>query len=68
MNCPKCDTPIPVVKTFRDPEETHRLRKCVCGVQMLTKEVEIPIGVLGDLRRYEWARRVALGKLPRRGE
>lgn len=62
MNCPRCDKPIPVTKTFRDPEETHRLRECDCGLQMLTREVEVPMGALADLWRYESAKRRALTK------
>lgn len=55
MNCPKCDTTIPVIKTFRDPEEIHRLRACSCGLRMLTREQEVPMAPLTDLYRYEKA-------------
>jgi transcriptional regulator NrdR family protein len=53
MQCPdiRCNSETRVVETFPDVEETHRLRLCkVCGCKFLTKESEVPMSVLRQLR------------------
>lgn len=55
MKCPKClDGKTYVIESFTDVEENHRLRGCRdCGHRFMTAEVEVPMGVLRDVREYK---------------
>lgn len=53
MQCPspRCSGSTRVVETFPDVEEHHRLRVCkACGLKFLTREEEVPMGRIRQLR------------------
>lgn len=57
MHCPKCETETRIVETFNDVDEMHRIRLCpACKFRFLTREEEVPYGLVTQLRKFKNAK------------
>ena len=57
-----CNGPTKVIKTYPDVEENYRVRVCcTCGLKFLTREAEVPMGIIKQLRHDEKVRQAHNG-------